>query len=211
MTAAIPEPAPHIGRFIRLDPMVPADHRGLFDAIARPEVFAGGFGGGPTGLPADIDAFAAFASAYFSRGSNQSFTVRIVGGEQDGMIVGTSTLGDFDTQREHAHIGWTAYAPAVWGTAVNAEAKLLLLGLAFDSGFGRVKIQTDERNERSRAAIAKLGATFEGLTRRDQMRADGSWRTTAVFSVIIDDWSDIRAGLEQRLARYGGAVTIPPS
>ncbi len=191
--------------------MTPEDYPGLFDAIARPEVFAGGFGGGPAGLPEDIAAFAAFASAYFGRGSNQSFTIRLVGGEHGGVIVGTSTLGDFDTQREHAHLGWTAYTPGVWGTAVNVEAKMLLLGLAFDAGFGRVKIQTDERNERSRAAIAKLGATFEGLTRRDQKRADGSWRTTTVFSVIIDDWGVVRAGLEERLARYDSAVTMPPA
>lgn len=191
--------------------MTPDDYPGLFDAIAVPEVFAGGYGGGAAGLPRDLDEFAAFASGYFSRGSNQSYTIRLVGGDSDGLIVGTSTLGDFDTAREHAHIGWTAYTPRVWGTAVNAEAKLLLLGLAFDSGFGRVKIQADERNDRSRAAIARLGATFEGLIRRDQKRADGTWRTTALFSVIIDDWADVRAGLEDRLSRFGGAVELRPA
>lgn len=204
----IPAPSALPGRFIRLDPMSRADYPGLFDAIAVPEVFAGGYGGGLAGLPRDLDAFTTFADGYFNRESNQPFTIRLVGGENDGLIVGTSTLGDFDTAREHAHIGWTAYSPRVWGTAVNAEAKLLLLGLAFDSGFGRVKIQADERNERSRAAIARLGATFEGLLRRDQKRADGTWRTTALFSVIIDDWPDVRSGLEARLARSDGPVAL---
>ncbi|MET1051381.1 MAG: GNAT family protein [Mycetocola sp.] len=208
MTAAIPEPAPLIGRFIRLDPMSDDDYPGLFDAIAVPEVFAGGYGGGAEGLPRDLAGFTSFAAGYFGRGSNQTFTIRLVGGEHDGLIVGTSTLGDFDEAREHAHIGWTAYDPRVWGTAVNAEAKLLLLGLAFDAGFGRVKIQADERNERSRAAIARLGATFEGLIRRDQKRADGSWRTTALFSVIIDDWPAVRSGLEARLDRADGPVIL---
>jgi RimJ/RimL family protein N-acetyltransferase len=202
MAARIPEPAPLIGRFIRLDPMTTDDYPALFEAIGHPEVFAGGYGGGPAGLPTDHDGFARFASSYFAQGTNQSFTIRLVGGDADGLIVGTSTLGDFDVASEHAHIGWTAYDPRVWGTAVNAEAKLLLLGLAFDSGFGRVKIQADERNERSRAAIAKIGATFEGLIRRDKRRADGSWRTSALFSVIVEEWPDVRAGLEQRLARY---------
>ena len=204
----IPAPAPLLGRFIRLDPMSPADYPGLFAAIAVPEVFAGGYGGGPAGLPEDLAAFTTFADRYFDRRANQPFTIRLVGGENDGLIVGTSTLGDFDTAREHAHIGWTAYTPRVWGTAVNAEAKLLMLGLAFDSGFGRVKIQADERNERSRAAIERLGATFEGLIRRDQTRADGTWRTTALFSVIVDDWADVRAGLESRLSRVDGAVAL---
>jgi RimJ/RimL family protein N-acetyltransferase len=89
----------------------------------------------------------------------------------------------------------------VWGTAVNPAAKRLLLGLAFDSGFGRVKIQADALNERSRAAIAKLGATFEGVTRRDGRRADGSWRDAAVFSVVVDDWPRVRDGLDARVRR----------
>jgi RimJ/RimL family protein N-acetyltransferase len=186
--------------------MTVEDYPGLFDAIAVPEVFAGGYGGGPAGLPATLESFTTFAAGYFSRGSNQSFTLRLVGGDADGLIIGTSTLGDFDEASEHAHIGWTAYSPSVWGSAVNAEAKLLLLGLAFDSGFGRVKIQADERNDRSRAAIAGIGATFEGLIRRDKRRADGTWRTTAQFSVIVDDWPDVRAGLEARLSRQDGPI-----
>jgi RimJ/RimL family protein N-acetyltransferase len=186
--------------------MTSDDYPALFDAIAVPEVFAGGYGGGPTGLPRNLDAFTDFAVGYYNRGPNQSFTIRLVGGPADGLIVGTSTLGDFDEANEHAHLGWTAYSPRVWGTAVNAEAKLLLLGLAFDSGFGRVKIHADERNERSRAAIAGIGATFEGLIRRDKRRADGSWRTTAQFSVIVDDWPAVRAGLEAKLSRQEGPV-----
>ncbi len=191
--------------------MTEDDFPGLFDAIAVPEVFAGGYGGGPAGLPRDPDGFTTFAAGYYNRGTNQSFTIRLAGGEADGLIVGTSTLGDFDQANEHAHLGWTAYSPRVWGTAVNAEAKLLLLGLAFDSGFGRVKIQADERNERSRAAIAGIGATFEGLIRRDKRRADGSWRTTAQFSVIIDDWPDVRSRLETRLSRQNEPVVPRPS
>jgi RimJ/RimL family protein N-acetyltransferase len=190
--------------------MTRTDLPALFDAIAVPEVFAGGYGGGPAGFPRDLDAFSVFAAGYYNRGTNQSFTIRLVGGNADGLVVGTSTLGDFDESSEHTHIGWTAYSPTVWGSAVNAEAKLLLLGLAFDSGFGRVKIQADERNERSRAAIAGIGATFEGLIRRDKRRADGSWRTTAQFSVIVDDWPDVRARLEARLSRQDGPV-IPRS
>ncbi|PWC06153.1 GNAT family N-acetyltransferase [Mycetocola zhujimingii] len=208
MTARIPAPAPLVGRFIRLDPMTPDDYPGLFSAIAHPEVFAGGYGGGPHGLPEDFAAFRSFAESYFALGSNQSFTIRLVGGESDGVIVGTSTLGDFNEASEHTQIGWTAYDPRVWGTAVNPEAKLLLLGLAFDNGFGRVTIQADERNERSRAAIAKIGATFEGLIRRDKRRADGSWRTTALFSVIVDEWPEVRAGLDSRLAAFDGPVVL---
>jgi RimJ/RimL family protein N-acetyltransferase len=66
-----------------------------------------------------------------------------------------------------------------------------------------VKIQTGSTNARSRAAIEKLGAVFEGVVRREQPLADGTWRDTAVFSVIVDEWPAVRAGLEARLAAWG--------
>ena len=86
---------------------------------------------------------------------------------------------------------------------MNPEAKLLMLGEAFDHGFGRVKLQADALNDRSRAAILKLGAKFEGIVRRDRLRADGTWRDTAVYSILIDEWPAVRAGLEARLAAFG--------
>jgi RimJ/RimL family protein N-acetyltransferase len=119
-------------------------------------------------------------------------------------VVGATKLGDLDLPTESAHIGWTGYDPRVWGTAVNPEAKLLLLGLGFDHGFGRVKLQADARNARSRAAILKLGAQFEGLARRHKPRADGTWRDSAIFSIIVDEWPAVRAGLEARLDARGG-------
>ena len=204
MPAAIPQD-PHLaGRYIRLDPITERDLPELYRAIGHPEVFAGGWGGGPAGYRDTEAGFVEFGKGYFAFERDLVFGIRLVGGEHDGRLVGTSTLGDFELDKERAHIGWTAYDPRVWSTAVNPEAKLLMLGLAFDSGFGRVKIQADSVNARSRAAIAKLGATFEGIVRRDQRRADGSWRDAAVYSVIIDDWPVVRAGLEARLDGYGG-------
>ncbi len=62
-----------------------------------------------------------------------------------------------------------------------------------------MKIQTDVINARSRAAILKLGAVFEGVTRRDVRRPDGTWRDTAVHSILVDEWPTVRAGLLARL------------
>ncbi len=204
VTAVRPADEPMVGRFIRLTPFSADDIPALHRALGRPEVFAGGFGGGPGGLPADVQAFDTFARGYYSGGPTAlPFTVRLEGGPDHGTIVGATKLGDLDLARESAHIGWTAYDPRVWGTAVNPEAKLLLLGLAFSHGFGRVKLQADERNARSRAAILKLGAKFEGITRREQPRADGSWRDSAVYSVVIEEWPAVRDGLMARLAARG--------
>ena len=168
-------------------------------------MFAGGYGGGPAGVQPSAAAFQEWAQSYYQWDRGNIYGIRLVGGESDGVLVGCSTLGDFDLPKEATHIGWTAYHPSVWSTAVNPEAKLLMLGEAFDHGFGRVKLQADSLNDRSRAAIAKLGATFEGVLRRDRLRADGEWSGTAVFSVLIDEWPAVRAGL---LARLEGAAPV---
>lgn len=127
------------------------------------------------------------------------YTVRLL---TDGRVVGTTSLGDTVLAHERTHLGWTAYQPDVWGGVVNPECKLLLLTHAFDEcGFGRVKIQTDLVNLRSQAAIAKLGATREGVLRRHMVRPDGTTRDTVVFGITVDDWPRVRAGL---LGRVGG-------
>ena len=196
------------GRFIRLAPLEEEHLPPLFRAIGRPEVFAGGYGGGPAGYRATEPEFIAWAEGYYQWDRGNPYAIRLVGGPDAGTLIGTSTLGDFVPALEAAHIGWTAYDPRVWGTVVNPEAKLLLLGLAFEHGFGRVKIQADVLNTRSRAAIAKLGATFEGIHRRDVPRADGSWRDSAVFSIIIDEWPEVRAGLAERVENQGGGRPV---
>jgi RimJ/RimL family protein N-acetyltransferase len=173
----------------------------LHAAIAHPEVFAGGYGGGPAGLPDDLPAFLDFAEMYYPWASGIPFLVSTAPTpEQPRVVLGTTSLADLDVVNRGAHVGWTAYDPRVWATSVNVESKLLVLGLAFSHGFDRVKLQADAQNARSRAAIAKLGAVFEGVLRHDRVRADGSWRDTAVYSILSEEWPDVRAALERRLA-----------
>lgn len=195
--AVRPLPQTLVGEHVTLSPLVAEDLPGLYAAIGVPEVFAGGFGGGPAAAPRDEADFIAWAQWRLRWYSGLVFAVR----SNDGTIVGTTTLTDFDEAQGLTHIGWTAYAPSVWGTAVNPEAKLLLLTLAFDSGYGRVRLMADERNDRSRAAIAKLGATFEGIARRVARRVDGSWCSLAEFSILDEDWPRVRSGLMARLGR----------
>lgn len=204
MTAHRPPPQALDGRFVRLEPLTVNALPALHSAIGKPTVYAQGYSGGPKAYIADVDEYVEWAKGYFQWYSGNPFVIRANGGELDGVVLGTSTLGDFDEKREHAHVGWTAFDPRVWGSQVNAETKLLMLGLAFDSGFGRVKIQTDIINERSRAAILGIGAQFEGIFRRDSLRADGTWRDSAVYSILIDEWPAVRAGLTARLERWNG-------
>ena len=202
MPATPPTGDPLVGRFVRLDPVQPGDAEGLHAVLADPAVYTKGFIMRPP--PVDLDETRArVAKDVAAREAGRTaYTVRLVGdgplGEA-GTVVGTSSLGDVDVANERVHLGWTMYGSRWWGTQVNPEAKLLLLGHAFDCGFGRVKIQTDAVNERSQAAIAKLGATREGVLRRHTRRADGTFRDTVVFSVLRDEWPQVRAGLEARL------------
>ncbi|MGO4599984.1 GNAT family N-acetyltransferase [Terrabacter sp. 2RAF25] len=198
-----PTGAPLVGRFVRLDVMRPADAPGLFAIFGDPRCYEQGYA--MSRVHENVADTEALVDAYIAarEACRTAYTIRLVAdGELGpaGTIVGTSSLGDVDTTREHVHLGWTMYGSRWWGTRVNPESKLLLLEHAFDTcGFGRVKIQTDVINARSRAAILKLGATFEGVTRRDVRRADGSWRDSAVHSILVDEWPTVRAGLLARL------------
>jgi RimJ/RimL family protein N-acetyltransferase len=202
MPARLPDDRPLVGRTVRLDRTVADDAAGVHAALDDDAVWASGYNGGPGSRPRSVAVTRDLIEAARASGRAQ-FSVRLLrDGElgEAGTIVGTTSLGDFELEDEKTHIGWTAYQPSTWGTAVNPECKLLLLTYAFDTlGFGRVKIQTDLINTRSQAAIAKLGATREGVLRRDKKRGDGSWRDTVVFSVIIDEWPEVRANLERRL------------
>jgi N-acetyltransferase len=119
-----------------------------------------------------------------------------------GTVIGTSSYLDVSVPDARLEIGSTAYDARVWGTAVNPEAKLLLLTHAFDAlGAGRVQLKTDVRNQRSQRAIAKLGARYEATLRRYQRRSDDTVRDTILFSILAEEWPAVRAGLYERLAR----------
>jgi N-acetyltransferase len=117
-----------------------------------------------------------------------------------GTVLGMSSYLDVSVHDARLEIGATAYRPEVWGSAVNPDTKLLLLGYAFEQlGAGRVQLKTDVRNVRSQLAIARLGARYDGTLGRYQRRADGTVRDTVLFSVLAEDWPRIRDGLQARL------------
>lgn len=124
-----------------------------------------------------------------------------VRGVPAGTVVGTTAYLETSPGDARTEIGFTSYDPRVWASRVNPECKLLLLEHAFETmHMGRVQLKTDVRNVRSQQAIARLGATFEGVLRRYQRRHDGTVRDTALFSIAAEEWPAIRARLEARLA-----------
>ncbi len=123
---------------------------------------------------------------------------------RSGRVVGSSRYLNVRPYDRVVEIGWTWLNPAVWGSGVNVEAKLLMLGHAFEAlGCLRVEFKTDARNERSRAAIAAIPAQFEGILRKHKIQPDVGVRDSAYYSVIDDEWPGVRANLERRLAQSG--------
>jgi len=118
---------------------------------------------------------------------------------QNGEIAGQTCYLNLREPDCGVEIGGTWYAPKYHGTKINPAAKLLMLGNAFSCGAVRVEFKTDELNLRSRAAILKLGASFEGIFRKHMKRENGTWRDSAYYSIIDSDWPKVKAGLEARL------------
>jgi RimJ/RimL family protein N-acetyltransferase len=206
----LPSRLPLVGQHVRLDVLTEADLPELYPLLADPEVYAAGYvmHRRPS-LVADAVAlarerFLAGQGAADGRGGGRTaYAVRLADGSDlgsPGALVGTSSLAEAHLGNESIHLGSTLYGRPWWGTRVSPEAKLLLLAHCFEEcGYGRVKIQTDALNTRSQAAIARLGARREGVLRRDMKREDGTFRDTVVFSVLIDEWPEVKAGLSARL------------
>ena len=185
------------GHAVELSRFAPGDEHQLFTALDHHEIWTL-----VPGRPADPQQLRDTMRAAEDTG-RYPWVIRLrrpVAGLSAGQIVGTSSYLDVHPADERCEIGFTAYTPAVWGSVVNPECKLLLLGAAFESGFGRVQLKTDVRNERSQRAIAGLGARQEGVLRRYQRRADGSMRDTVMFSILFEEWQAVRESLEQRVA-----------
>lgn len=201
LPAAIELASPARTPLVRLEPITPEGIRELAPGLRQPQVFASGYGGGPAGLPADDEAFVSFMRGYLPPGGRAGvgFLVRLAAGAEAGAAIGTSSFINPVPEREEIEIGCTAYDPRAWGTAVNPAVKLALLGHAFATGYHRVVFNVDIRNERSLTAVARLGATREGVLREHMRRADGSWRDTVTHSVLSREWPRVRDGLLERL------------
>jgi RimJ/RimL family protein N-acetyltransferase len=115
-------------------------------------------------------------------------------------VVGSTRYGNIDHAHHRVEIGWTWVAREWQRTAVNTEAKYLLLRHAFETlGCIRVELKTDSLNERSRTAILRIGAREEGIFRNHMITASGRVRHSVYFSVVDSEWPAVKARLESRL------------
>lgn len=185
-------PPPHelVGEYVTLKQFVPGDAPELFAALDHDACWDH-----VAGRPASADEYVATLVQAPASG-RWPWVVRVAG-----RVVGTTSYIDVSLPDARLEIGSTAYSPSVWATGVNPECKLLLMQWAFDHGFGRVQLKTDIRNLRSQGAIAKLGATYEGVLRRYQRRADGTVRDTVMYAVTAEEWPGVQERLRGRIGR----------
>ena len=118
-----------------------------------------------------------------------------------GRAIGSTSYLTLRPEHAGLEIGWTWLNPAAWRGGANVEAKLLMLGHAFEAlGCQRVEFSTHERNERSRRALEALPAQFEGIRRDDRRLADGHRRSSAIYSILDREWPGVAAHLASRIA-----------
>lgn len=185
------------GQYVRLEPITEAHREGLRAAADDESLW--------TYMP--IKAVGEGFDPWFDRScgvhERGEEVVFVVIRENDERVVGSTRFLAIAAQHERLEIGHTFYAKDAWGTAVNPDSKFLLLQYAFEVlGANRVELKCNQTNERSKAAIAKLGAVFEGILREHMVLPSGRKRDTAMFSILRRDWPDVRAGLEARLAEF---------
>lgn len=183
------------GRHVTLEPLQRSHAEALGHAAADGELWNLRFANVPR--PEAMQAYVERALAMLDAGEALPFAVRDAGGD----VVGSTRLYDLDPRVPRLQVGYTWYARRAQGTALNTEAKRLLLGHAFDTlGCEAVGFSTSHLNLRSQAAIARLGARRDGVLRAHMRHADGTLRDTVSYSIIAAEWPSVRERLDARVA-----------
>lgn len=178
------------GEYVRLEPLSTEHADGLRAATEDGQLWELMSTNVPT--PDEVDGWIASALEMQSAGRAMAFAVRDAGGR----VVGSTRYYDLLPDTPRLKIGYTWYARSVQRSGLNSDAKLLLLGYAFEVlGCASVGLQTSTLNHASRAAIARLGASLEGITRKHLRHRDGSLRDTANYSIIDSEWPTVKAAL----------------
>ena len=184
------------GQIVVLEPLAAGHEDGLFAAAQHPEIW--------TWL-APVGESREYFSAWFAASLAESEAGRegvfVTIDRESGKPIGSTRYLNLREAHRGLEIGWTWLEPSMWRTGANVEAKLLMFEHAFGTlGCTRVELKTDARNERSRAAMEALPAQFEGIARKHMLMPGVGVRDSAYYSVINDDWPEVRANLERRLA-----------
>ena len=192
----IVQPLTLIGRFVQLAPLSIEHHDGLVQAAGDGELWRLWYTSAPS--PEAMRAEILRRLDLQRAGSMLPFAVL----DGDGHPAGMTTYMNVDAVNRRVEIGSTWYARRVQRTGLNTEAKLLLLGHAFDRlGCIAVEFRTHFLNHQSRSAIERLGAKLDGILRCHSVSPNGTLRDTCVYSIIASEWPTVRAHLEWLLEK----------
>ncbi|MCO7261931.1 GNAT family N-acetyltransferase [Dickeya zeae] len=187
------------GSLVTLRPLLHIDAKSLVDAAADGELWSLPF----TVVPSadTVDAYINKALKGQAEGTVMPFAIILT---SDQSVIGSTRFWKVDRQNRKLEIGHTWYSRSWQRTAANTESKLLLLRYAFEQlQCVRVQFTTDVLNERSQAAILRIGAVQEGIVRNERIMPSGRKRNSVRYSIIDDEWPEVRANLERRLSSRG--------
>jgi RimJ/RimL family protein N-acetyltransferase len=184
------------GRSVRLEPLSLA-HQEVLCAVGLDAAIWRWSPRAPLSTAADMRAYIEHALQQQAAGASLPFaTIE----RASGTAVGSTRFAEINREHRRLEIGYTWIAPRWQRTAVNTEAKYLMLCHAFETlGCVRVELKTDSLNARSRAAILRIGAREEGTFRNHMVTASGRMRHSVYFSIIDSEWPDVKANLEAKL------------
>jgi RimJ/RimL family protein N-acetyltransferase len=190
-----PERVTLTGRRVRLEPIEDRHRDDLLAAAAQdPETFRYTVG--------ELWKGASVWPAYLADALRPEFVTWATVDAATERAIGSTRFGDIAPEHGRVEIGWTWIAPSHQRTAVNTEAKLLQLAYAFEElGATRIALKTDARNERSQRAIERIGGVREGVLRRHLRLPDGFVRDTVYYSILSDEWPQVRERLQASLDR----------
>lgn len=187
------EPVVLEGHKLRLEPLS-VEHAADLLEVATPETFNYSNIRPPEFT---VQGFEDYILRSLQMPDRRAFTMVL---QENGKAIGTTSYHDIRPQHRGLAVGWTWIGKTYQGTFVNPESKYLMLRHAFETlGVARVQFQADARNTHSLNAIEKLGATREGTLRKHIVLPDGYIRDSVVFSIIADEWPEIKRQLQERL------------
>ncbi len=198
MSAKTPVPVTLEGKHVRLEPLSLERHfNGLLEIGLEPELWRW-----TLTVPATSEELRAYLQEGLDEQAKGKAIPFVVIEKSSGRVVGHTRYANIEPSHRRLEIGWTWYGIPWQRSAVNTETKLLLLTHAFETlGLQRVELKTDALNERSRNAILRIGAKFEGIFRKHGVASSGRIRDTAYFSIIDDEWPEAKRRLIEKLNR----------
>ena len=186
------------GAYVRLEPLTSVHLAGLAEVGLDEELWR--WIPTPVRTQEEMAAYIEAALGEQERGESLPFAIAE---KTTGRAIGSTRYGNIDRTQHRVEIGWTWVAREWQRTAMNTEAKYLLLRHAFETlGCMRVELKTDALNARSRAAILRIGAREEGIFRNHMITASGRIRHTVYFSIIDSEWPAAKARLEAILSSH---------